>query len=583
MKNYRKIIISIFALVLSFQILTMGVLAANNSEAFTQTSEDEEYYGYEEDSYEWITSVPEEEENSINSNDSYQISTRDLPSSVDLSQSIYFPPIGNQGSVGSCCSFATTYYQYTYEANKLDGVATNSDMSNVYCPQWPYSLQCLGNYERGTTFEGNYEVLKALGGLKYSDYNLSNINTPTKFATYWHNGSAEKKAALNKTCSYYKATADCTKHKPDNTIGEDLTPIQFDGGIDTNQKLISIKNKLNQGYVLTAPVRFRNRVTRTATNGEKIIIYTKNSQTGHAVTIVGYDDNIMVDANNDGSYEDWEHGAFKIANSWGTARTDHNNGYIWVLYDALNCISYCSDITYNPIDRAPFIDVFHNSNSYEIVTYYLSVANRTNYMIGEVFLSLQNKYKLSISYGVKQNSTYIYSDAYPALLVSGDSVPNGTVLTPYYGSLVFPLTPSTNYGNYYDDNDCFINLIPLTDFSYSLSSYKVYDDKNLLINESLLPVSLNTLQNNYTYVDTSTQIGDLNYDWVFDNTDVNYMKSFLASATVPSNIQRFLADINGDGYLSVMDLVLLKHLVNGDDLSTLDEEDLLLEIQSIYY
>ncbi len=51
----------------------------------------------------------------IGSNNS--ISSRSaLPSKVDLScDNPYFPEIGNQGSIGSCAAFATTYYQYSYE------------------------------------------------------------------------------------------------------------------------------------------------------------------------------------------------------------------------------------------------------------------------------------------------------------------------------------------------------------------------------------------------------------------------------------------------------------------------------------
>jgi len=44
------------------------------------------------------------------------------PSKVDLSTSKYFPAIGSQGGVGSCTAFSTVYYQFTYEANKLNDI-----------------------------------------------------------------------------------------------------------------------------------------------------------------------------------------------------------------------------------------------------------------------------------------------------------------------------------------------------------------------------------------------------------------------------------------------------------------------------
>lgn len=50
----------------------------------------------------------------------------------------------------------------------------------------------------------------------------------------------------------------------------------------------------------------------------------------HAMAVVGYDDNFQITL--DGVTFT---GAFKLANSWGVDSFNHNNGYIWVLYDAL--------------------------------------------------------------------------------------------------------------------------------------------------------------------------------------------------------------------------------------------------------
>lgn len=57
----------------------------------------------------------------------------------------------------------------------------------------------------------------------------------------------------------------------------------------------------------------------------------------HAITVVGYDDNIWVDINGNGNKDNGEFGAFKIVNSWGTAAGD--NGVFWMSYDALNLVS----------------------------------------------------------------------------------------------------------------------------------------------------------------------------------------------------------------------------------------------------
>ena len=66
-----------------------------------------------------------------------------------------------------------------------------------------------------------------------------------------------------------------------------------------------------------------------------------NGYGAHRITIVGYDDNIWVDINQNGIVESGEKGAFKIANSWGTWYD--NDGFVWMSYDALNAVSSVKD------------------------------------------------------------------------------------------------------------------------------------------------------------------------------------------------------------------------------------------------
>lgn len=91
-----------------------------------------------------------------------------LPKSVDLSKSPCFPPIGNQKSLGACGPFATTYYQFSYEVNKLNNV-TSASQRCVYSPKWTYNLVNKGE-DKGTSIGKCYEVLKNLGSLKNADF-----------------------------------------------------------------------------------------------------------------------------------------------------------------------------------------------------------------------------------------------------------------------------------------------------------------------------------------------------------------------------------------------------------------------------
>lgn len=59
------------------------------------------------------------------------------PSRVDLSEEDAFPPIANQGGLGSCATFATTYYQFTYAVNS-DHQKAVSSQEEAYSPKWVY-------------------------------------------------------------------------------------------------------------------------------------------------------------------------------------------------------------------------------------------------------------------------------------------------------------------------------------------------------------------------------------------------------------------------------------------------------------
>jgi hypothetical protein len=75
--------------------------------------------------------------------------------------------------------------------------------------------------------------------------------------------------------------------------------------------------------------------------GEQIMsICDREGYMGHRITVVGYNDDIWVDINQNGKVEEAEKGAFKIANTRGTEYG--NNGYMWVSYDTLNIVSACT-------------------------------------------------------------------------------------------------------------------------------------------------------------------------------------------------------------------------------------------------
>ena len=79
-----------------------------------------------------------------------------LPSSVDNSNSEFFPKIGDQGGLGSCVVFANVYYQFTYTMNKQRNVPTTDD--NIFSVKWCYNFVNSGK-DVGSTAYGNYNFL----------------------------------------------------------------------------------------------------------------------------------------------------------------------------------------------------------------------------------------------------------------------------------------------------------------------------------------------------------------------------------------------------------------------------------------
>lgn len=94
-----------------------------------------------------------------------------LPSSVDLSTSPCFPPIGNQGSIGSRTAWASTYYQYSYEVNKLNNVTSTADRV-IYSPKWTYNNINSG-VDNGSSYTNAYTLLKNQGAVTLNEFPYS--------------------------------------------------------------------------------------------------------------------------------------------------------------------------------------------------------------------------------------------------------------------------------------------------------------------------------------------------------------------------------------------------------------------------
>ncbi len=249
-----------------------------------------------------------------------------LPDSADNSTSPYFPEIGNQGSMGSCTSWAHVYYSFTYAVNKSRGIKTTPE--NTFSPQWSFNLTSNGEGDGSTAADIEW-FLEKQGGVT-----LSMVPYEADPVTWCSDLDVWRESINNRL-------ADTIKYKSFGDKNSQITS-------PDDENLTEVKTALAKGEVLTFNTEINSWVTTklkahkdAPANADFIDEYAVKYQDGakgpHAMTLVGYNDNIWVDINENGKVDSGEMGAFKIANSWGPNYC--NDGFIWLAYDTVNLYS----------------------------------------------------------------------------------------------------------------------------------------------------------------------------------------------------------------------------------------------------
>jgi hypothetical protein len=123
---------------------------------------------------------------------------------------------------------------------------------------------------------------------------------------------------------------------------------QTAGFLSDEYGLTQAKQLLNDGYVLVFSTFIDSWQWRKIEDdasaseddpqvGKDVCFWVNGYLTPHVMAIVGYNDAVWVDINNNDVIDVGEKGAFRIANSWGPGFKDQ--GFTWIAYDAFKWIS----------------------------------------------------------------------------------------------------------------------------------------------------------------------------------------------------------------------------------------------------
>jgi len=262
--------------------------------------------------------------------------------SVDNSTLAAFPPIGDQGIQGSCAAWAAAYYMLTYTAGHEKGWDQNGAENNDdyrFSPAFIYNMQN-GGQDSGLTMTMALDMIKYHGCSFLSDspYDDSDYDTWCTDSTVWQK-------AVNYRMSGY-------------TIVSDGPPVD-------DQYIADVKTALEGGQILVfatyiddwhyAAISDDPAITSdTSYVGKMACRYADgDGNGGHAMTIVGYNDAIWVDINDDEDVNTGEKGAFRIANSWGASWEPDgtsDGGFVWAAYDAFKS---ATGVSGGPTSRGP--------------------------------------------------------------------------------------------------------------------------------------------------------------------------------------------------------------------------------------
>jgi len=247
-----------------------------------------------------------------------------LPSDLDNSTLPYMRPSFNQQSYWNCGQCAGVAYNFTYEIN-LAREAIGDWIVNQYSQNFTFNFMNMGS-TYGVSYFNSFEAIKACGNPNLEDYG----GMYSAFGTGWKSSySLYENAMKNRIVDVYAI---------DVGTPEGLETLKYWLLNHMDGSQYGGLANFYFGWGLTGSLP-----QESPDAGFQVVLESHTIAT-HAMTIVGFNDSVRFDVNNDGKFtndidlnddgildmKDWEIGAVKYINS-----TTFNDGIGYMMYRTL--------------------------------------------------------------------------------------------------------------------------------------------------------------------------------------------------------------------------------------------------------
>lgn len=264
-----------------------------------------------------------------------------LPTVVDNSQKIWFRPIFNQDG-GSCGQASGIGYLFTYEVNRVRNLPANDNIlhaGNQYPTHYTWNYLNQGD-SIGSWYNQGWNIIQTSGIPNLVEYQAENgdLWKPISLAegrrTIWETGYDKYESSLNNRVIEWHKNINASTPQGLETLKHWIN--DHGEGAETGGLANFSCYMFGTNYEILPP--------ESAEPGKIIVRNWGNNDGLHAMTIVGYNDNIKFDFNGDGQFTnpvgnmaEWEIGALKVANSHGTSYPGgpYSDGFVYMPYRLL--------------------------------------------------------------------------------------------------------------------------------------------------------------------------------------------------------------------------------------------------------